>query len=413
MGTSNRTPATATPVLTLASANTISKSLIKQVAQKKRIMINPVTIANPVAGQQIQFLLQNVGLYRGGLVEFSCTLSNTDGSLTASLSDFGPPNIFSSILYNDFSNTQRILTSGAHMYMNDCNRRRNIMGSAFTNDNPGTFGSNWKPINAPATIASGSTGTVKGYIYLPAAYDPMGGDYRGAVFSNITNATQSLNFTIGTTSVAAGTDSVYALYGGTVNLSITSLTITVYQDIMDQLPQIGLLNQLGISAQDWVNVTGNTSGYLLPDADMRWMYEFKNFPFTSVVQGQENSIPFTNQRQFLSVILQYNNSPQPSTTARTLGTDITQFRQTAANSYEWFKVDPLTVAYEARAILGDDFPKGFYLFDYRQAPINTANFGNVSLNFTPSLANTGANCIVYTEDFSLLTNVPTATSLGV
>lgn len=378
---------------------------------KKRIQLPSVTV-NPANFPTLNVQLQNVGVLRGLLVETVATVNNTTGG-TVQLSDFGPANVYSQIVYNDLSNITRIQTTGAHVYMIDCLRRQGIMGAAFTHDVPGAFGANWAPISAPATIATGSTGTVKAYHYIPVAYSDS--DFRGAVFSQITNASQSISLSFNpNVGVAAGADDVNGIYGLTSGspsaCTITSATVTVYQDVWDQLPDYRFLGFLAdgtrVTPAMWQAATGDVSGLMVPNWQMRYMYELKYSPFSNLTAGVENVFPYTNQRMFLSTIAQYNNP------LRTLGTDIAYWRLVAANSYEWWKMDPITCAFEGRRLIGDDFPAGFYVFDSREKTINTSVSGNLQLVVFPTTAAPGANANIYYEDFALTSTLTAGSSFA-
>lgn len=399
------------PSLTPGIANSIAVNLFRATPGpiKKTLQLPSVTVV-PASTPTLNVQLINVGVLRGVWVKCVATIANADGALTASLSDFGPANMWSQIVYNDLSNITRIQTTGAHLFMGDCIRRRGIFGAAYTNDNPGKFGANWTPIKAPATIANGASGVVISYHYIPVQYSDnlQSLDFRGAVFCNVSNANQSISLTFNpNVSVAAGVDSVNALYGGvtTPNVSITSATVTVYQDVWDQLPTWSQL-PAGVTPAMWIAATGDSTGLVVPNAAMKFMYEWKFTSFANLSPSIENVFPYTNQRQYLSTILQYNNP------ARALGTDINYIRLAAANSYEYWKYDPLTVALKTRQLLHDDFPAGFYLFESRDRPINTSVSGNLQLSVNPITASAGANANIFYEDFALTSTVTGATSLA-
>jgi hypothetical protein len=395
--------------LSTAGANALAIAAIRNNAVQKRIQLNPYTAATPASSPNINIQLQNVGLLRGVLIRFSATATNNDPSVAAAPSDFAAANMFSQIVYNDLANVTRIQTTGAHVFMLDSLRRQGIMGAAYVNDMPGQFGSVWSGLSTTPTIPpAGGTGTVSGFLFIPVAYSDT--DLRGAVFSNITNANQSINLTINTTNVSAptGSDNVNAIYQGpaAANVVLSNLTVTAYQDIYDQLPDYRYL-PAGIAPGDWQAATGDRSGLMLPSWSMRWMYELKYSPFTGITAGVENVFPYTNQRQFLSTIAQYNNP------ARATGTDIAYWRLVAANSYEWFKMSPAAVAFETRRLIGDDFPAGFYVFDSRLKPINTIVSGNLQLVAFPTVATPStAKMTMYYEDFALVATVTGATSLA-
>ena len=365
MGTTAVSPQA--PKLSTAGANALAISAIRNNAVMKRIMLNPITVATPASSPNVNVQLQNVGLLRGVLVRYSATATNNNATTAAAPADFAAANLFSQIVYNDLANVTRIQTTGAHLFMLDSLRRQGIMGTAYTNDMPGTFGSVWTGLTTCPTIAAGGgTGTVAGFLYIPVAYSDT--DLRGSVFSNITNASQSMNLTVNTQNICAptGSDNANSIFQGPLatDVVLSNLTVTAYQDIYDQLPDYRFLPP-GIQPGDWQAATGDRSGLMLPSWSMRWMYELKYSPFTGITAGVENVFPFTNQRQFLSTIAQYNNP------ARTAGTDISYWRLVAANSYEWWKMTPSAVAFETRRLIGNDFPGGFYVFDSRLRPINT------------------------------------------
>jgi hypothetical protein len=395
--------------LSTAGANALAIAAIRNNSVQKRIMLNPITVATPATQPNVNIQLQNVGLLRGLLIRFSATATNNDPSVAAAPADFAVANVFSQIVYNDFANVTRIQTTGAHMFMLDSLRRQGIMGAAYTNDMPGTFGSVWSGLNVCPTVSpAGGTATIAGFLYIPVAYSDT--DLRGAVFSNITNASQSVNLTINTTNVSAptGSDNANAIFQGpaATNVVLSNLTVTTYQDIYDQLPDYRFLPP-GVTPADWRAATGDMSGLMLPSWSMRWMYELKYSPFQGITQGVENVFPYSNQRQFLSTIAQYNNP------ARTNGTDIQYWRLVAANSYEWWKMTPAAIAFETRRLIGNDFPTGFYVFDSRAKPINTIVSGNLQLVAFPTVATAGsAKMTMYYEDFALTATVTGATSLA-
>lgn len=338
----------------------------------------------PANQQTVSIPLQNVGLQRGLLIKVVATLANASGGVVT-LSAVGAPNILSNVVFSDYANYRRVDTTGAHLFLIDCIKRRQIYGAAYSNDNP-KFSSNWAPIVAPATIANGASGTVIMYYYVPIAY--LDDDFRGAIFSNITSATMNLAFTFNASpGVAGGVDASNAVYtGGAV--TITTATVTVFQEYYDQIP------------------TSN-GALLLPSFDMQTMYEMKWSPFPNIAANVETPLPYTNQRDYLSTVLYYNSFPTPA-----LGTDISSIRLVAANTYQWWKADPLTVALRSRLLLGSDAPAGFYILDSRKKPISTVQWGNMALGLTPSVANVGAYANVFFENFAQIATIGGAQSIA-
>ena len=397
----------------LALANQSAISAITANAIPKEIML-PAATVTPSSTPTYVIQLQNVGLARGVLIKVTATIANNDGANAITPTNFGPLNLFSQVVYNDLSNFTRIQTTVPHLFMVDAARRKQIPGAAYTNDYPtnseGGFGSNWTVASITQSIAHGATGTVQMYIYVPIMYSDS--DMRGAVFMNVTNASSSIALTFNPAPGAAtGTDPINAVYQGSASVAITSATIQAYQLVWDQLPDYRYL-PAGVSAQTWQQVTGDATGYMLPNWSMKYMYEFKYSPFPGLTAGVENPFLYTNQRAFLSTIVQYNNGAGAPYRAVN-GTDLSYLRLVSANSYEWLRVDPTTQAYKVRRLVGDDFPFGFYLFDSRNRPINTVVSGNMSLVIYPLVATAGvANAVLYYEDFGLISSVSAGTSLS-
>jgi hypothetical protein len=394
--------------LSTAGANALAIAAIRNNSVAKRINLpNAMSVgaAATIPGQILTVPLQNVGFLRGVLMQCVMSVTNNDPTVPATPSDFAGANMFSQIVYNDLANVTRVQTTGAHIFMLDSLRRQGIMGAAYTHDVPGTYGS-VLPINlCPTVAAAGGTAQVIWYFYLPVAYSDT--DLRGAVFSNITNANQSVQCTINPTMcVPTGTDNVNAVYTGpaSANMVINSVSINPFQDVYDQLPDYRYLPP-GITPNDWQMATGDRSGLMLPSWSMRWMYELKYSPFLGIVANVENPFPYTNQRQFLSTILEYQDPTRVTN-------NVTYFRLVAANSYEWWKMTARTTSFESRRLLGDDFPAGFYVFDSRTRPINTIVSGNLQLVMLASTANTGAKATLYYEDFALVATVTGASSLA-
>lgn len=381
---------TTTPQLNAAqmayAQNQAAKNAILANAVSKKDLLFSSTY-NPANTPIPSFVLKQTGLLQGVLLKVVATVANTDGALAGNITGVGAPNIITNITLTDPSNSQRINTTGMHLYTVDSAKQRTIYGSAFTNDNPGSFGGNFKPISAPATIAHGATGTVVCYYWIPAQYSED--DFRGAIYMGVSSANVTVSFSFNPfVGVAAGADPTNAVYIGTANMSITSAVVTAYQHYWDQIPQ-------------------NQNGQLmLPVQDMGWMYELKFTPFGLMTAGFDNPLPLTNARNFLSTMLYYNSYPAPA-----IGTDINYIKLTAANTYDHWKADPLTVALRSRFVLGDDLPPGFYWLESRKRPLATAQYGNLAYYLNPSTANANNYAVCYYEDFAIATLIGGAQSL--
>lgn len=362
-------------------------------------MMQPIygnTIAAPGStANVINIAPRNVGLIKGFVVEIAASINNASAA-GVNLTNLGPANLLSQIVFTDLQNNVRINTSGWHL--NQINTLRGRMGSegpygsAITTDSPVKYGSNWaKVIQAPAAIANGVTSVVNMMYYVPLAFSDA--DLRGAVYANVVNATMNLQLTINPAPLAAAAaDPTLAIYQGSTGTgTITTITINVYQVYLDQLP-IG------------------QNGPVLPVLDLATIYEIKNTALQGVVLGQDFPVPFANFRDFLSVYALFNN--QTGGAYPTAGSDINYFSLQSANFTNLFKRDPFIQSLLTRNSLGVDTPVPVYLFDFIRKPVSTVQYGNMQLNINPSTVNANASVLVGFENFAMVNMLTGAGSLA-
>jgi hypothetical protein len=248
----------------------------------------------------------------------------------------------------------------------------------------------WPVLQGPATIAAGTSATVRAVFEVPLAYTDD--DLRGAIFANVINSTMNLQITLNPNAIiAAGTDNTFAVYAGSAG-NFTSATVNVYQVYLDQLP-----------------TNPKTGTLILPQTDLSTVYELKNTTFTAMTQNQDFPIPFSNFRNFFSVFMIYNNNG--NTSGRELGGDIAYWSLTTANFTNVFKYDPLMNTLFSREIIGADFPAGFYYFSFRKQPIWTTQYGNQQINLNASAVNAGAYATAMWEDMALQNTLSGSASL--
>lgn len=360
---------------------------------------NPTLIIQPI----------NVGLIKRFTIIVSGTIANS-GSTTISLTDFGLANLFGQggVQYTDLNNYLRINTSGAHLSLvANAKRRRPYGGTSEWNSVGVTTATNlsemlnvnpasWGVFQAPATIAASASGTFRAVFELPLAY--ADDDLRGAVWANVLNAVQQITLTFNNQVVtAAPNDNTFAVYSGAAGSagSITSASVTIYQEYLDQLPK--------------ANSPGGLTT-ILPALSLSTVYELKSTIQSAITPNQEFYIPYANQRSFISTFVTYNNNGQ--STGRLLGTDVAYWALLAANaSYIW-KLDPLTCALKSREHLTTDLPSGTYYFPTRRKNIATLQFGNLQLTLNASTAAAGAYANVMWEDFALQNTLQSGPSLA-
>ena len=400
--------------------NQVARAAIKARSVRMLQQIYSQNIATPNAGQVVTVNPRNVGLILGFWVKVVLNITNTTAASTLTLSDFGPANVLSQIQFNDLSNNTRIQTTGWHVNMINSWKTRRAFASALIGasggntglqvasifptltfegeDSPINYGSNWTAISALASIGEGGgTGTVTMWYYVPLAYNPdnpQSPDLRGAVYANVVNATMQLLLTVNPNMFAAfQTDSTSAVYFAAANHALVTSTtgsITVYQDYLDQLP------------------VGN-QGVLLPILDLATIYELKYTNVTAITPAQDFPYQYANFRDFLSTISVYNNNG--SYNGRGVGADINTWALQSANFTNIWKIEPALAAIMARQHIGLDLPPGTYLFDSRNRPISTTQYGNMQLVLNAITAAAGAYELIAVEDFALVQTLSMAGSL--
>ena len=339
--------------------------------------------------------MRPVGLTRGFLVKLTGTTANS-GSGAASLTSYGPANLLSNVVMTDLDNYQRINTTGWHLNLLNTQKEGFPFGAALlagAMDSPIGYGNNFSAISASATLAATSgTGTFSMYFWVPAAYGKR--DLRGCIYTGVTNANGFLQFTINPNIGSASGDGTLAMYkGANTNVSLSNVTYTVYQNYVDQLPRYTSGPQRGQP--------------ILPPLSIRTQYRLVNTALSAINANQDFPIPFTNFQQFLSASIIYDNG---GTLAA--GTDINQWKLAAANTLQFFNIDPITQALRQRTGIKTDFPLGTYVFSFRDQPISTNQAGNVQLLLNASSAASGAQVLVGWESFADVQTVLGAQSLS-
>jgi hypothetical protein len=343
----------------------------------------------PVAGssQVINIPIQPVGLICKFIVEAVTTVTNPAGGATMTRTGMGPWNTFSNIQYTDPNSNARIATPGWHLAAVTMRRHRRIPGAAVTTDSPGGFGATSTPIAAPATIAANTSAVVSAVYEVPLAFGRH--SLKGSVFSGAVFATQSLQLTFNpafTKFTGTPLDAVYTGGGTAGNVPTYSTQIIVYQEYWDQFP-LQLIPMLS--------------------PDLSTVYEIKQTSLASLIANSDNYVRFSNLRQFQSVTLGFDNGGVLNP-----GTDVAYFALQSANQTNEWKRSPRLQAYMTRNAYGDEFPAGFYLFDFSEDPIVTAAEGNTVLSINPNTVNANAVLNVGWENLGVSSVLASAPSLS-
>ncbi len=370
--------------------NANSRAMVLANSISMRQQIYQETITNFVSGQAMQrnLPLRNVGMVKKLFITITATIAQAAAE-TLTKTTFGPSNFFSNVTFSDYANYQRINTTGWHLHMLASVKNRMVFGAAVTTDTPTGFGSSGPAIiTAPTTITTAQTVTMT--YEIPFAYSDS--DLTGAVLANVVNANAYLAFTINPNLiVASGANPVQAMYqSSSADRGVmSSCTITVYQDYLDQLPQM--------------------NGQLVaPAIDLATVYGIYNTQLTGLAVNQDNPISYANYRRFLSTIAIYDNAGVLSTTSA----DINRWKLQAANMTNIFDVPPMLVKMEERKLIMDSFPIGSYYFSHRDKPIDTKVNGNMNLIMNPATV-TGASSqiLIGFEYLALLNQVAQAGSV--
>lgn len=328
--------------------------------------LNPLLASSPAPGSVVTIPLRNVGLVKRLLVYITGKV--TAGAASAqTLTKFGLANLISNVQFTDLGNNQRINTPGWHLIAVSSAKRRRVWGGAVTTDTPFGYGSNYVSQKAAATIAA--NGNANFALMLEIPFSVSDHDLAGAIFADTTQATMQLSVTFNPSMFVASTaDPTLAMYqsGGTDLATLSNVAVQVYQNYLDQLP------------------VGQNKLPVLPMMDLATAYILNQTPGNSPVQGQDNAVPFVNNRRFQSLVVVYDNGG-----VLNAGSDINYFEIASANFTAISKMDPITQSFAGRNRIADDFPPGMYYFDFRDRPIDTNVAGNMQLLVNPS--SVGAN----------------------
>lgn len=369
--------------------NMQARQLVLANATPMRQIIAQETITNFVVGQAMtrNVPLRNVGMVKRLYLQITATVAQA-ASETLTRTAWGPANFISNFTFSDYANYQRINSTGWHLTSIATVKNRATFAAAFTTDTPMGFGSTVPVISAPASITTAQT--VNMMYEIPFAYSDT--DLTGAVLANVVNANAYLQFTINPNIIVASTGNpVQAMYQSSSadRGAVSSITYTLYQDYLDQLPQ--------------------ANGQLIgPAIDLATVYGIYNTQLTGLAQNQDNPISYANYRRFLSTTCVYDNAGVLSTT----GADINRWKLQAANMTNLFDVPPVMVKLEERKAIMDNFPIGSYYFSHRDRPIDTKVNGNMNLIVNPaSVTNSTSQVLIGFEYLALLNQVAQAGSV--
>lgn len=366
------------------NANVTARNAILTQGVDMWLPIFTQTYTSNIAGTVINVPVRNVGLLKRFVIEITGTVAQ-GAAETQTRSDLGGSNVLSNVTFTDLSNQQRINTPGWHLHYLATARRQACFGDAFTNSSAAGIGNIFAVNTMPSPVTTAQS--FRWFYEVPIAY----GDYdlRGAIYMNVVNATANLQMTINPNfSVASTGDDTLAVYkSSTAQIAaLTSFTVTVYQNFLDQLPM-------------------TKQGPLLPLYDLSTAYLLNQTSVAGIVSGQDNPFPYANFRNFMSTFLIYDQNG-----TRNIGTDVNYLSIQSANYTNIIKADPWLVKLWERELINDDFPKGMYYLDTRRKPLSTIQYGNMQLILNPSSAASATVYLGY-EALALINQITQAGSL--
>lgn len=379
--------------LNILARGAITGRAIKRTQSIYRRTIDPST--EPV----IQVEPRNTGFILGFYVNITGNVAVAGGGTPLTRSPFGAANILKNVTFFDLNNNTRHNTSGRHLHLINSMRAARPYGGVdtFTAYPVGYGDYNNTIAEAAATIAAGANSDVAMTYFVPIAYSEK--DLRGGIFAGVVNATMTLQLTLNAAAVAARTltgwsDAVYATADAVTapaGVTLSNLTVEVMQVYYDQLP-------------------ASNGQVILPLLDMAVNYELKETNVAGITANTDYSIPYSNFRDFASTIVLYRNRVNANGFINP--GDVNTWALRSANFTDIFEVRERYADLWNRQIYGLDLPLGTYAFQTREKPISTVQFGNMELVLDAADAQTGANCVLGYEAFSLTNTIGNAQSLA-
>lgn len=374
--------------------NDAAQSAVLSLAQPmvQRVNVTAIPGNNVAQGQVLNIPLQNVGLNTKITIEVSGTIAQAAAE-TLARTAWSLANFFSNITLVDLSNYSRINTSGIHLFILACLKRKSIFGGAYMTDSPVNVGSNFRIMFSPASV----TGAVNFRMFyeLPLAYHEY--DLRGAIYAAVTSAQWRVQLTINQNLVlpANAVDSLYGCYQSSSSAAgsqgvVSNVQIQIYQHYLDQLPR----NQ-------------KTGAPIVPLISLAWDYLIQSTTVPNIAAGADFPVQYANFRTFLSTAVIYDNAGTFNN-----GTDVQYWGIQVANQVFLQQTDPYITSLFNRDNVGDDFPSATYVFDHRRKPIVTNQYGNTQLVLNATQANAGASLVCMYEMLSLQSQAINAGSLA-
>lgn len=316
-----------------------------------------------------------VGFLRRFLIVVTGTVTNGN-TATVDLTPNGADNLLSNIQFSDFTGNARHNASGRSFSYVEAAKYGRIPGAALTSDSVSGFGSIIPSDVAPASLAVNATGTITRVFEVPIMVD-MSKNMAGGMWLGVNNQstllTLTLNPTPGTT-----TDPLPAIYAGASNVTLTNVTVTVYQEYWNLDPRRNY------------DKNGNP---VLPPLDISTAYMITEV--NSGLSLSAGNAAFWNYPTFSKLLGTYFTYDNDDTL--NAGSDVTEISLVLSNYAYVRQTQPFLLDRLTRDIVKASYPKGTYALMSRMHPLDVEQYPSLQLKFVPSSVGSGAYVMLTTE----------------
>lgn len=308
-------------------------------------------------GGSTRVKLFNVGITTRLLLDVIATVDI--GTAAGTLSPKAPYNLINRIKLTDFDGTDRVNCSGYQLFTLNSIRTKTPYGL-----NNGSLSSVLSSPTVPTGTGAGQT--IRFQIEVPLAFDPEN-DLRGALLTQTAVGEAYLN--IDWNSLLYSNANADAVYNGAATTTViqsagTTFQVNVFQEYL--LPQA---------------VGGQVP---LPALDLMTVYEVAGAlkTYDNIAANAGKLINYPNVRSVIGAYFNFVNNGVMNDAV----TDITKFRLIANGNNVLREYLPTDKLFEQRLsmLAGADLKKGTYFELHRRKPVETALFGNVQYEITPS-----------------------------
>jgi len=322
-----------------------------------------------IPGNEVQILPNRTGFITGFFVKATATVNNAGAAAVNALPE-ACLKLVQRVQYAGFSGSTRHDTSLLEM-VNLLNLRTGgTLGQSLTTNVP--MSKNTNVIANPASVAATSTAAVEFWFYVPIA-DPKSQSMMGIEFAQFQKAQASLNLTVATNTQASTNDPFIGMYDGAVTL--TNIAFDVYQAYFS-----GALLQ-------------SNGAVVLPPESTAVSYSIISGQVPNTLVAAQTSRDFLDQNyQYLSYGLLYNNGAAFNGASILSGTrDVDKLGLYVDTDTPVHEYDPALLVLNNRGMLRDgNTMDGLYLLDFYNKPIQSSQYGQYNIGFTPLNVAAGA-----------------------